>query len=121
MSRTLRDQRMNDPLPAEMDWRVRVFDSLSFPTLIMTPDKKIQSANRIFLQKYGMTMDQVVNKNCYQVFYNADCCPETNCPLSRVLMEKRGPAQWIPSECRQNGHIPPQALGKTFLFLLQIK
>ncbi len=90
MSRTLRDQRMNDPLPAEMDWRVRVFDSLSFPTLIMTPDKKIQSANRIFLQKYGMTMDQVVNKNCYQVFYNADCCPETNCPLSRVLMEKKG-------------------------------
>ena len=64
MSRTLRDQRMNDPLPAEIDWRVRVFDSLSFPTLIMTPDKKIQSANRIFLQKYGMTMDQVVNKNC---------------------------------------------------------
>jgi PAS domain S-box-containing protein len=90
MSSTLQDKRMNDLLPAKVDWRVRVFDSLSFPTLIMTPDKKIQSANRIFLQKYGMVMEQVVNKNCYQVFYGAEHCPETNCPFARVLMEKKG-------------------------------
>ena len=31
---------MNDLLPAEVEWRVRVFDSLSFPTLIMNPDRR---------------------------------------------------------------------------------
>ncbi len=81
---------MNEPLRAELDWRVRVFDSLSFPTLIMKPDKTIQSANRIFLEKYGMTMDQVVGKSCFQVFYGADHCPDGNCPFSRVLQEKKG-------------------------------
>ena len=81
---------MNDLLPAEVEWRVRVFDSLSFPTLIMKPDKTIQSANRVFLQKYGMTMDQVVNKTCYQIFYGGDSCPENNCPFTRVLLDKKG-------------------------------
>jgi two-component system NtrC family sensor kinase len=90
MSDPLQDKRMNDLFTAEVDWRVRVFDSLSFPTLIMTPDKKILSANRIFLQKYGMTMAQVVSKRCYQVFYSADRCPESTCPLARVLKEKKG-------------------------------
>ena len=90
MSSILQDKRMNDQITEELDWRARVFDSLSFPTLIMTPDKKIQSANRIFLQKYGMTMDQVVNKNCYQVFYGTDRCPEITCPLARVLKGKKG-------------------------------
>ena len=81
---------MNETLKAEFDWRVRVFDSLSFPTLIMKPDKTIISANRIFLEKYGVTMDQVLNKTCHQVFYGADFCPEISCPLSRVLLDKRG-------------------------------
>jgi PAS domain S-box-containing protein len=81
---------MNQVLSTDLDWRVRVFDSLSFPTLIMKPDKTIVSANRVFLQKYGMSMEQVLCKTCYQVFYNSDSCPETSCPFTRVLMEKKG-------------------------------
>ena len=34
-------------------------------------------------------MEQVVNKNCYQVFYGAEHCPETNCPFARVLDGKK--------------------------------
>ena len=81
---------MNQMHSGDLDWRVRVFDSLSFPTLIMKPDKTIVSANRVFLQKYGMSMEQILCKTCYQVFYNSDSCPETSCPFTRVLMEKTG-------------------------------
>jgi two-component system NtrC family sensor kinase len=81
---------MMGTLLTEVDWRASVFDSLSFPTLILKPDKTIQSANRIFLEKYGLTMDQAVNKTCYQVFYGTDRCPENNCPFARVLLEKKG-------------------------------
>ena len=41
---------MNETLKAEFDWRVRVFDSLSFTTLIRKPYKTIIWANRSFLE-----------------------------------------------------------------------
>jgi hypothetical protein len=43
----------------EIDWRIRVFDSLSFPTLILGPDRVIMNANQIFLEKYG-SIDKIV-------------------------------------------------------------
>ena len=73
-----------------MDWRVRVFDSLSFPTLIMTPDRKIVTANQIFLQKYRLDGHQVVGKYCYEVFYRKETCPNESCPFNKVLTEKTG-------------------------------
>ena len=41
---------------------MRVFDSLSFPTLILKPNKIILTANRIFLEKYGRRIEDVVGK-----------------------------------------------------------
>jgi hypothetical protein len=35
----------------EFDWRTKVFNSLPFPSLILTPDKVIVSANQAFLEK----------------------------------------------------------------------
>ena len=73
-----------------MDWRARVFDSLSFPTLIMTPDRKIVTANQVFLEKYLMDGDQVVGKFCHEVFYRKETCPNEICPFNKVLKEKSG-------------------------------
>ena len=73
-----------------MDWRVRVFDSLSFPTLIMTPDRKIVTANQIFLEKHFLNVDQVVGKACFEVFYRKEICPNEVCPFDKVLTEKIG-------------------------------
>lgn len=73
-----------------MDWRMRVFDSLSFPTLILRPDRVIMYANQIFLQKFGSIPD-VIGKTCHEVFYDsADPCPPAKCPLPKVLSEKKG-------------------------------
>lgn len=81
---------MNKKIINEMDWRVRVFDSLSFPTLIMTPDRKIVTANQVFLEKYQIDGDQVVGKFCYEVFYRKETCPNEICPFNKVLTEKTG-------------------------------
>ena len=51
---------MNDPLPAIVDWRVRVFDSLSFPTLVLKPDRTIVAANLKFLDTFGRTRGREV-------------------------------------------------------------
>jgi len=81
---------MNKKIINEMDWRVQVFDSLSFPTLIMTPDRKIVTANQVFLENYLLDGDQVVGKFCYEVFYRKETCPNKICPFNRVLTEKTG-------------------------------
>lgn len=81
---------MNDKLINEIDWRLRVFDSLSFPTLILKPDKVILTANKIFLERYQMALDQIVGKRCFEVFYHRETCPNTNCPFGKVISEKTG-------------------------------
>ncbi len=75
---------------AETGWRLRVFDSLSFPTLILKPNKIILTANRIFLEKYGRRIEEVVGKTCHEVFYGSPTCPNHSCPFAKVLTEKKG-------------------------------
>ncbi|MDY6880508.1 MAG: PAS domain S-box protein [Desulfatiglans sp.] len=80
----------NNKLAEGMDWRIRVFDSLSFPTLILQPDRTIKDANRVFLETYR-DHEVVIGKTCHEVFYNRkDPCPISECPLPQVLSRKKG-------------------------------
>ncbi len=81
---------MNGKLYTEIDWRIRVFDSLSFPTLILKPDKVIASGNQIFLRKFNVELEQIVGKRCHEVFYGSGKCPNKICPFTKVLSEKTG-------------------------------
>lgn len=82
--------RLDHKLALEIDWRVRVFDSLSFPTLILKPDKTIMYANQIFLEKYK-GFNAVIGKKCHEIFYKAkEPCKPHKCPLPKVLEEKKG-------------------------------
>ena len=74
----------------EIDWRLRVFDSLSFPTLILKRDKEILTANLHFLKKYEMNLEDVVGRRCWEVFNQTDICPPDQCPLPQVLAERTG-------------------------------
>ena len=75
----------------ELDWRVRVFDSLSFPTLILKPNKEIVCGNEIFLEKYGFTLEDLEGKKCYELLgTSSDPCDLTACPLENVLADKKG-------------------------------
>jgi len=56
----------------------------------MTPDRKIVTANQVFLEKYLLDGNQVVGKFCHEVFYRKDTCPNKICPFNKVLMQKTG-------------------------------
>jgi len=91
-----------DILPEEMDWRVRVFDSLSFPTLILRPDKVIMHANQIFLETHK-EHQQIVGKKCHELWYNTDePCPPDKCPLEKVIKTKSG-SSILKQERSENG------------------
>lgn len=80
-----------DILPEGMDWRMRVFDSLSFPTLILRPDRVIMHANHVFLETYKKDQDWVVGKKCHDLWYNSgEVCDSEKCPLAQVLAKKGG-------------------------------
>ncbi len=75
------------------DWKGRVFDSLSFPTLILKPDRTIIAANLKFFERTGMAEAQVIGKTCKQIFFeNEDPekfpCNGTNCTLHKCITQK---------------------------------
>ena len=75
----------------ELDWRIRVFDSISFPSLILKPNRVIISANQAFLEKKGVSLEEIVGKTCHLVFYNTDTpCAPSVCPFSDIIDEKKG-------------------------------
>ena len=84
------------PDKKDLDWRIRVFDSLSYPTRILEPDGTIIAVNDIFLESIGKQSDSLVGQTCrmankihfpHQVF---PCDDETRCPLCQVLKTKTG-------------------------------
>ena len=62
---------MNEESFEERDWRWRVFDSLSFPTLILKPERVIVTANQKFFDKFGVQMKDIVGKTCHEIFYQS--------------------------------------------------
>ncbi|MBN2034322.1 MAG: PAS domain S-box protein [Deltaproteobacteria bacterium] len=82
---------MNEKNSERKDWRLRVFDSLSFPTLILSPDKTIVTANQKFLDKYAVSLEGLAGKTCHEIFYGSKiACSMNVCPLSKVLDHKEG-------------------------------
>ena len=74
----------------KFDWRIKVFNSLPFPSLILTPDKVIVSANQAFLEKKRTDLEKIVGKTCHHVFYNThEPCSPAICPFSKVIAEKK--------------------------------
>ena len=75
----------------ELNWRLRVFDSLSYPTLIIKPDYTIVSANQKFFELFDETLETVQGHKCYHFFYEKDTpCHAEDCPLVRALATGQG-------------------------------
>ncbi|SDO83937.1 PAS domain-containing sensor histidine kinase [Desulforhopalus singaporensis] len=76
--------------PIEIDWRLKVFDSLSFPTLVLRPDRTIIAANAKFYERSEVVRDDILGKTCKETFKKVDnvkhlSCHEIDCPLQQVL------------------------------------
>ena len=75
--------------PEELFWRVRIFDSLSYPSVIVTPEKTVIGANKKFYETYGLTPEDIVGKKCFHSFLYKDTpCKSDDCPISRVISNK---------------------------------
>jgi PAS domain S-box-containing protein len=79
----------------DFDWRLRVFDSMSFPTLILKPDKTIIAANEIFLGQIKEDSSNIVGKTCKEIFRKHFPslyfpCSGNECPLEKVVKHKTG-------------------------------
>jgi two-component system, NtrC family, sensor kinase len=75
----------------DFDWKVKVFDSLSLPALILEPDRTILNVNKNFMKKYSVEKDQIIGKKCHDFFYHSDSlCALDTCPLPGVLTYREG-------------------------------
>ena len=75
--------------PEELFWRTRIFDSLSYPSVIIAPDKSLVGANKKFYDTYKLTRKEILGKMCFHTFLYKDTpCNSEDCPISKVLTTK---------------------------------
>jgi len=73
----------------KFDWHDNLFESLSFPTLILAPDMTIVAANKRFLKKHSQIKKKIIGKKCHNILYESEePCQESSCPLLNVLHNK---------------------------------
>lgn len=74
-----------------INWRLAVFDSLSYPTIIIRPDMTVISANRKFFNTFNFNKTDIVGKKCTEAFIDMETpCLVDTCPVVQVLKKKKG-------------------------------
>ncbi|MCD4722908.1 MAG: PAS domain-containing protein, partial [Desulfobacula sp.] len=51
----------------EMYWRLRIFDSLSYPSIIISPDKILMGANQKFYEAFNLSFKEIYGKKCFHM------------------------------------------------------
>ncbi len=75
--------------PDELFWRVRIFDALSYPSVVIDPSRTVVGANKKFLDTYGITESDIKGKKCFHSFLYKDTpCDSEDCPISKVIKDK---------------------------------
>jgi len=80
----------------EIEWRLKVFDSLSFPTRILRPDGTIIAVNDVFLKVNNDISENIVGCTCQEVnrrhfpHQSFPCLDGQECPLRRAVETKVG-------------------------------
>ena len=75
--------------PEELFWRIRLFDSLSYPSVMISPDKTVVGANKKFYDVYSLIPEDIMGKKCFHSFLYRDTpCNSDDCPISRVIKNR---------------------------------
>jgi two-component system, NtrC family, sensor kinase len=73
------------------EWKTRLFDCLSLPSLILRPNRIVVDANTKFLEKFRSNKKEIVGKTCHDFFYHSvEPCPLKTCPIAEVLADRQG-------------------------------
>jgi len=74
----------------ELYWRSRIFDSLSYPSVIISPDKTLVSANKKFYETFNLSAKEIFGKKCFQMFlYKNTPCSSDQCTVSKVIRDRK--------------------------------
>jgi two-component system response regulator AtoC len=82
-------------LPSTKPTCEQIIDILPGPFVVIDRNYQILSANRAYLKRYGLTLDEVVGRRCHEVSHHSSVpCSQhgEQCPLETVLAT-REPAQ----------------------------
>ncbi|RLB86209.1 MAG: PAS domain-containing sensor histidine kinase [Deltaproteobacteria bacterium] len=72
--------------PEELFWRARIFDSLSYPSVVVAPDKRLMGANKKFYDTYNLSKEDLIGKKCFHSFLYKDTpCDSRDCSILKVL------------------------------------
>ena len=75
---------------AETFWRNRIFDALSYPSVIFDLSRIVVGVNKKFLDTYGIAIEDMLGKKCFHSFLYKDTpCDSDDCPICRVIKEKK--------------------------------
>ena len=69
-----------------------IFDHLPDAVLVMTPEFVVEEANLNFLKRFRKKPEEVIGRNCYEIFHNFDePCSRKGlpCPMPEVLKDCR--------------------------------
>jgi len=73
-----------------MYWRTRIFDSLSYPSVIISPDKTLVGANKKFYETFNLSFKEIFGKKCFHIFlYKNTPCNSDQCTISKVIKDKK--------------------------------
>ena len=84
------------PKETEQDWRLRVFDSLSYPTRILQPDGTIIAVNQKFIETIDLDGTDIIGQKCHEVnekyshYQQFPCANDHDCPLKKAVNSKKG-------------------------------
>ena len=85
------------------DWE-NIFQAIGQPTLILDPQHRVIAANRVAVEKTGISPEELMHKRCYEVFHGTGHLPGS-CPMEQMM--KSGQPQTLETEL--------EALGGTYL------
>ncbi len=68
---------------ARNNWR-NIFQAIGHPTIILGKDHRIYEANKAALERTGLTIDEIRQKKCHEIFHSSNMPPGT-CPMEHLL------------------------------------
>ncbi|MDD3573952.1 MAG: PocR ligand-binding domain-containing protein [Methanospirillum sp.] len=82
-------QQVDELSQAKHNWE-QIFQSIGSPALILDINNRILNANSIVIEKTGITLDELIGKNCWEIFHGENAVtPVDGCPCVKLLQTKR--------------------------------
>jgi len=74
----------------EAFWRNRIFDALSYPSVVFDRNRILVGANKKFLDTYDIKLSNILGKKCFHSFLYKDTpCDSEDCPICRAVREQK--------------------------------